>query len=142
MATGDFRGEVVPGNVNGTSVFVFLMKLAMTHLHLRRIHIFLDNAGYNRSKAVRLADGACEGRIVLHYLPPYAPHLNPIERLWGKMHQWVTHNRWHASLAEFRERILQFLAEVTERWDELKSYVTDNFRIITHEGLTFVDGSA
>ena len=39
------------------------------------------------------------------------------------------------------ERQRAFLAEVTERWDELKSYVTDNFRIITHEGLTFVDGS-
>ncbi|MDZ7710394.1 MAG: transposase [Roseovarius sp.] len=26
-------------------------------------------------------------------LPPYCPHLNPIERLWAVMHQCVTHNR-------------------------------------------------
>ena len=38
--------------------------------------------------------------------------------------------------------MLQFLDEVTERRDELKNYVTDNFRIITHKGLTFVDGTA
>ena len=58
------------------------------------------------------------------------------------MHQ-VGHAQPVASRASptFRERIVQFLEEVTERWDELKSYVTDNFRIITHEGLTFVDGS-
>ena len=142
LATGDFRGEVVASNVNGSHVLAFLMELAMSRPHLRRIHVFLDNAGYNRSRIAGLAEAALGGRIKLHFLPPYAPHLNPIERLWGMMHKWVTHNRWHPSFATFRERIVQFLEEVTERWDELKSYVTDNFRIVTHEGLTFVDGSA
>jgi transposase len=25
----------------------------------------------------------CEGQIVVEYLPPYAPELNPVEYLWG-----------------------------------------------------------
>ena len=25
----------------------------------------------------------------LHFFPPYAPHLNPIERFWAVMHMWV-----------------------------------------------------
>jgi hypothetical protein len=29
-------------------------------------------------------------RIKLHFIPPYCPHLNPIERLWGVMHRHVT----------------------------------------------------
>ena len=80
-------------------------------------------------------------RIRLHLLPPYTPHLNPIERLWEVLHQWITHNREHPSFAEFRARILQFLDEVNERRYEMKSYVTGRFRVITHHHLTLVDGS-
>ncbi|PZR88703.1 MAG: hypothetical protein DLM68_07105 [Hyphomicrobiales bacterium] len=45
------------------------------------IHVFLNNARYHHAKMVRewLARPGC--RITLHFIPPYCPHLNPIERL-------------------------------------------------------------
>ncbi|MCB1660242.1 MAG: transposase [Pseudomonadales bacterium] len=44
-----------------------------------KIHIILDNSGYHRCQLVK--DAAAEKNIELHYLPPYSPNLNPIERL-------------------------------------------------------------
>jgi transposase len=36
------------------------------------------------------------GAIELHFIPPYCPHLNPIERLWAVMHKNVTRNKCYA----------------------------------------------
>ena len=47
---------------------------------MSRIHVFLDNARYHHAKVVQ-ADAAARRRIVLHFVPSYCPHLNPIERL-------------------------------------------------------------
>jgi transposase len=43
-----------------------------------RIHVILDNAAAHRSH--KLTDFLKSSRIQLHYLPPYSPNLNPIER--------------------------------------------------------------
>jgi len=42
-------------------------------------------------------------------VPAYSPHLNPIERLWGVMHQALTHNRCYDNFAKFRTKVLTFL---------------------------------
>jgi len=44
------------------------------------IHIVLDNARYQKCIIVR--ELAIELGIELHYIPPYSPNLNLIERLW------------------------------------------------------------
>jgi len=44
------------------------------------VHIVLDNARYQKCEVVR--NLAQELGIVLHYIPPYSPNLNLIERLW------------------------------------------------------------
>jgi hypothetical protein len=67
------------------------------------------------------------------YPPPhgiYCPHLNPIERLWGEMHRWVTHNTCYATKKEFSDAILKFLTEtVPNEFHKFRSRITDNFRI-------------
>ena len=71
-------------------------------------------------------------RIRLHFVPPYCPHLNPIERLWGVMHKEVTHNKCYATCKDFAEATLGFLREkVPRRWTDFRDSVTDNFRIIS-----------
>jgi transposase len=44
------------------------------------VHIVLDNARYQKCEVVR--NLAQELGIVLHYIPPYSPNLNLVERLW------------------------------------------------------------
>ena len=65
-------------------------------------------------------------RIKLHFLTPYAPHLNPIERLWGVMHKWVTRNRHYATFSQFTETILGFFREtLPKKWHEFTDTITD-----------------
>ena len=63
--------------------------------HYKVIHVVCDNARAHkpeRSKAVRAYLAAWGGRVVLHYLPTYAPECNPIERVWWHLHEEVTRN--------------------------------------------------
>lgn len=117
--------------VDADSTIQLLAQIEATYPRHRRIHVVLDNARCHHSRLVRawLARPGC--RIKLRFVPPYSPHLNPIERLWGLMHKHVTHNRSHASLKAFRTAVLTFLRyDVPRQWSTFCDQVSDNFRII------------
>jgi len=60
--------------------------------------------------------------------------MNPIERLWGLMHKWVTHNQHYATFNKFTEAILQFFRKtLPANWKNFRDTVSDNFRIISHD---------
>jgi transposase len=95
------------------------------------IHVFLDNARYHHSRKVRawLRQKGC--RIRCHFVPPFCPHLVPIERLWGLAHQNITHNTTYKNVTEFADAFVTFLkVTVPQKWKEFSSRVTDNFRVI------------
>jgi len=57
--------------------------------------------------------------------------LNPIERLLGIMHKYLTHNKCYPNYRDFDEATLQFLRDkVPKNWPEVRDSVTDNFRIV------------
>jgi transposase len=59
------------------------------------IHLILDQGSYNTSgKTKELAE---KHGIKLHYLPPYSPNLNPIERLWKVMNERARNNKFFAT---------------------------------------------
>ena len=117
--------------VDAMSTIALFEALERAYPALRRIHVFLDNARYHKAAIVRewLARPGC--RIVPHFVPAYCPHLNPIERLWGVMHKFITRNKRYETINEFADAILTFLREeVPKRFDEFASTITDNFRVI------------
>jgi hypothetical protein len=50
-----------------------------------------DNADTHFDDAVEAVVRAAAGRLVLLYVPPYRPWLNPIEMLWRPFRREVTH---------------------------------------------------
>jgi transposase len=117
--------------IDAASTIRLLQSIEALYPMLVLIHVFLDNARYHHAKLVRewLSRPGC--RIVLHFIPPYCPHLNPIERLWGLMHRNVTHNKCYATCAQFADATLSFLRDkVPRNWADLCDSVTDNFRVI------------
>jgi transposase len=130
LVTGQTRMIEVE-TVDAVSTIKLLRSIEALYPLLALIHVFLDNARYHHAKLVQewLARPGC--RIVLHFIPPYCPHLNPIERLWGLMHRNVTHNKCYATCAQFADATLSFLRETVPRnWADLCDSVTDNFRVI------------
>jgi transposase len=118
--------------VDASSTIRLLEAIEALYPMLALIHVFLDNARYHHAQLVQEWLAQPGRRIQLHFIPPYCPHLNPIERLWGLMHKHVTHNTCYATCREFAEATLGFLRDtVPKNWAGLCDSVTDNFRVIS-----------
>jgi transposase len=125
---------VEPTTVDGVSAAQLLAKIEERNPDKRLIHVIWDNAAYHKGPDVREFLARPDCRIHLIQLPPYCPHLNPIERLWAVMHQYVTHNRHHPSQKQFANAILKFFREtIPNEWKSFRDQVSDNFRVIRHE---------
>ncbi|MGH7202814.1 MAG: transposase, partial [Candidatus Levyibacteriota bacterium] len=68
-------------------------------------------------------------RVHLHYLPPYSPNLNSIERLWKfyyKKHQ----DRYFEKFKDFEKEVLTFFQNINQYNVELKTLLTDSFQTL------------
>ena len=114
--------------IDADSIALFLRELRKRHSEKCIIHLIWDNAGYHKNGDVQAF--AKDLGIKLHYLPPYSPNLNPIERLWKMMHEKVTYNKYYASFAEFTDATMRFLNSIGRKISILPSRITDNFQIL------------
>jgi putative transposase len=81
--------------------------------HYRVIHVVCDNARTHkpeRSKAVKEYVARWGGRVVLHYLPKYAPECNPVERVWWRLHEAVTRNHRCATMEELLQLTFEWFS--------------------------------
>jgi transposase len=115
--------------VNGSTIMAFLEQVKQKYLSSHTIHLILDGAGYHRSKEVK--GKAVELGITLHYLPPYSPNLNPIERLWKVMNEYARNNRYFSNAKEFRQHIRHFFnVTLPDIADTLNCRINDNFQVL------------
>ena len=118
-----------PDYVNGETTVAFFDQLKAAYPLPPSIHIILDQSGYHRSQLVR--DEALKRNIVLHYLPPYSPNLNPIERLWKVMNENVRNNVFFTSAKHFRDAISEFFeTTILKIGQSLRGRINDNFQTI------------
>lgn len=118
-----------PDQVNGATTVSFLEQLKEAYPDAPKIHIILDQSGYHRCQLVK--DAAVEKSIELHYLPPYSPNLNPIERLWKVMNEQVRNNVFFTSAKGFRAAIVDFFEnKIHTLAPNLKNRINDNFQTI------------
>ena len=116
------------GKVNADSIALFLSQLRKQNPGKYKIHVIWDNAGYHRDHEIQ--NFAKSLAIKLHYLPPYSPNLNPIERLWKIMHERVTYNKYYESFSDFSEATVDFFRNIGRNKSILRSRITDNFQIL------------
>ena len=112
--------------VNTESLKAFSMQLIEANPLAKKVHLILDNAGYHKSK--EFLEWVAGTKIKIHFLPPYSPNLNPIERLWNIMHEQVTYNRYYEKFADFTEGILNFFKDIEKYKPILQSRINDNFQ--------------
>lgn len=93
------------------------------------IHLILDRGPYNRSQKTQ--EAAKRYGIHIHYLPPYSPNLNPIERVWKVMNEYVRNNHFFESVDEFKKEVMNFFHH-TWKGISLKMIhrINDNFQTI------------
>jgi transposase len=93
-----------------------LDRLVRTYPHAWRLHLILDNYRIHSSEIVLAAlSGYLSGKVELHFLPPYCPDHNKIERLWQDVHANVTRNHRCASMAELMAEVRYYLRKRNRR---------------------------
>ncbi len=102
------------GRKNSYLFLQLLRRVAEAFPEATKLHVVLDNYGIHSSRLVQWAlTEEFHGRIVLHFLPPYSPDHNRIERLWRELHANVTRNHRCATLPELLRRVAAFLRRVS-----------------------------
>lgn len=116
LAADGSRLVFVTAERKNSDLFVALLdRLRRTHPGAERIHVVLDNFGIHDSRRVRAYLARHVGRFVLHFLPPYSPEHNRIERLWRELHANVTRNHRCRSIQELMARVSWYLV-CENRW--------------------------
>jgi transposase len=89
-------GEIlwVEGEKKNSLLFLLLLwELVQRHPKAKAIHVILDNYSIHHTRQVELSLQTPAGRrLRLHFLPPYCPDHNKIERTWQDLHANVTRN--------------------------------------------------
>jgi transposase len=128
----DIGGTVIHDykTINDYNVARFFNEIRKRYPDYRqKIHVILDGAGYHRTRLIK--DWAFVVNIELHYLPPYSPNLNAIERLWKVMNEHARNNRYFENPRGFREAIFKFFSTtLPEIADSLTSRIHDHFQVL------------
>lgn len=94
---------------NSLLVIDLLKELVRKYPQAPTIHVVLDNFKIHDSRATRAAVAAMEGKITLHFLPPYCPDHNRIERTWRDLHDNVTRNHKCATMEELMREVVDYI---------------------------------
>ncbi|ONK05845.1 IS630 family transposase [Pectobacterium actinidiae] len=128
----DIGGTVIHDykTINDYTIALFFIEIRKRYPDYRqKIHVILDSAGYHRTQLIK--DWALVVNIELHYLPPYSPNLNAIERLWKVMNEHARNNRYFENTRDFRDAIFNFFSTtLPEIADSLTSRIHDRFQVL------------
>lgn len=111
----------VRGDRKHSGLFIALLaRLLRCYADRKVIHVILDNFKIHSSKQVQAWLAEHGQRLRLHFLPPYCPDDNRIERcVWRELHANVTRNHTCESMNELMEEIEYHLRQRTRaatRW--------------------------
>jgi putative transposase len=105
-------GELIANEGTKRNAQLFLAHLDELRRRLRcyrRIHVICDNARFHDCQAVWEYLHCWGHRVVLHFLPTYAPETNPIERVWWHLHEEITRNHRCQDIEELLDQVFEWL---------------------------------
>ena len=104
----------VEGDQKRSWLFLNLLRALLRRYRRARIlHLILDNYTIHSSKIIQAALAEWGERLRLHFLPPYCPEENRIERLWLQLHANVTRNHRCRSISHLLTNVRRFLRNAT-----------------------------
>jgi transposase len=106
----------VEGERKTSDLFLALFdKLLVIYSQAKVIHVILDNYRIHSSQIVGVALSGYASRIRLHFLPPYCPDHNKIERFWQDLHANVTRNHRRRAMVQLMQDVRYYLRKRNRR---------------------------
>jgi transposase len=107
----------VTGTRKSSELFTWLLwRLWDRHREARVIHLIVDNARIHSSRYTRRTIEGMPVKVVLHFLPPYCPEENPIERVWLDLHANVTRNHRCPTIQALVREVVYYLTKRNRRF--------------------------
>ena len=102
-------------------LFVLLLRKLMRGRR-KPVHLILDSLPAHKTAAVRDYIASTNGRLMLHFLPGYAPDLNPDELVWSHVKRTGAARRPLRAGESLREKIEEQLAQLKRTPDLVRSF--------------------
>jgi transposase len=119
-AQGAFWFCIYEGALNG-ELFVELLK-QMMYRRRKPVHLILDSLPAHKRAIVSEYVASTQGRLTLHFLPGYAPDLNPDELVWSHVKRTGTARRPLQKGEKLREKIEEQLARIQKLPSLIRSF--------------------
>lgn len=110
-------------NCNGNTFQIFLNHFSLQNENELKL-IVLDNGAFHKAKSLKIPDN-----IMLIFLPPYSPELNPAEKIWAKFKRQFT-NRFFKTLDELKDFVCSISIALNAK--EVKSICSYNYIFLNH----------
>ena len=103
-------------------LFIELLKqLLRVYKQKKVIHVILDNYIIHSSRQTQAWLAEHDQKIRLHFLPPYCPDDNRIERcVWRELHQNITTNHQHATIESLMDAVRDWLSTKNRPLSQLR----------------------
>jgi transposase len=100
----------VEGERKNSALFIALLdRLVAIHPWALVIHVIVDNYRIHDSQITQAALRNYGGRVRFHFLPPYCPNDNKIERVWEDLHANVTRNHTCPNIERLLAEVRDYL---------------------------------
>ena len=119
-AKGAFWFCTYDGALNA-ELFVELLQQLMKYRR-KPVHLVLDSLPAHKKALVREHVATTEGKLTLHFLPGYAPDLNPDELVWSHLKRTGTARRPLQKGEILREKIEQQLLKLQQMPHLVRSF--------------------
>ena len=103
---GIIHYKIIDGGFNGNYFFEFLQDAIQSGVLKRNMILVMDNATIHKTVAVK--EFLSRSGVVINYLPPYSPDLNPIENYFSALKSRVFRKR---PTAQDRETLRSYVEE-------------------------------
>lgn len=119
-AKGAFWFATYQGGLNG-ELFLTLLRRLM-HRRRKPLHLIVDGLPAHKSRAVKAYVASLKGKLTLHFLPGYAPELNPDELAWSHAKRTGNARRPLRAGEHLEDRIQSQLAEMAAQPELIRSF--------------------
>ena len=116
--------------LNAQTTMKLFDKIQEAYPYKKKIHLIIDNARYykNRELQAYLRKRRC--RIKIHFLPPYSPNLNLIERLWHFLKKYINGIKRRQSFIEFEADIRDFFDHFSDYEARLRQFIGTEMHLL------------
>ena len=119
-AKGAFWFATYAGGLNG-ALFVTLLRRMMRGRR-RPLHLIVDGLPAHKTRVVRDYVDELDGKLTLHFLPGYAPDLNPDELVWSYAKRTGNARRPLRKGERLQQRVAAQLANIARRPGLVRSF--------------------